>query len=82
MSTLEEHYIQGKIEGEKKGEENGKIKARAQDVLKILTKRFKHVPESISQSVNSYTDLIALDSLFEWALDCETLEEFKRELVH
>ncbi|MDR2704432.1 MAG: hypothetical protein LBC02_01510 [Planctomycetaceae bacterium] len=70
VSTMEELFTQG----EKKG--------KTQDVLKILTKRFKYVPESISQSVNSYTDLIALDSLFELAMDCETLAEFERELVH
>jgi hypothetical protein len=66
-----------RAEGEAKGEVRGRIK----DVLRILNKKFKKVPESILQSVNSYTDEIALDSLFESALDCETLEEFKRELV-
>jgi hypothetical protein len=70
MSILEEFLL----EGEKKN--------KIQYILKTLNKRFKKVPKSISQSVNSYTDLIALDSLFELALDCETLADFERELVH
>ncbi|MDR2704431.1 MAG: Rpn family recombination-promoting nuclease/putative transposase [Planctomycetaceae bacterium] len=82
VSTLEELFTQGKVEGKVEGKEEGKIESRVQDVLKILTKRFKYVPVSISQSVNSYTDLIALDSLFELAMDCETLAEFERELVY
>jgi hypothetical protein len=69
-STLEELFLKGKTE------------SKIQAVLKVLNKRFKKVPRSVSQSVNSYTDLIALDSLFELALDCETLAEFERELAH
>ncbi|MDR1141810.1 MAG: Rpn family recombination-promoting nuclease/putative transposase [Planctomycetaceae bacterium] len=74
VSTLEKHFV--------KGEKKGRIEGKIQDILKILDKRFGKVPESISQSINSYTDSIALDSLFELALDCETLAEFERELVH
>ncbi|MDR3197851.1 MAG: Rpn family recombination-promoting nuclease/putative transposase, partial [Planctomycetaceae bacterium] len=76
MSTMEELLLKGV----KKGVKKGKIESKTQDVLKILDKRFKKIPNSIVQSVNSYTDLIALDSLFELALDCKTLAEFEREL--
>jgi hypothetical protein len=72
-STMEELFVQGEKEGEKKG--------RILVILKILNKRFKKVPKSIVESVNSYTDSIALDSLAELALDCETLAEFERELA-
>ncbi|MDR0391987.1 MAG: DUF4351 domain-containing protein [Planctomycetaceae bacterium] len=73
-STLEEQYIKGIEEGEIKGE----IRA----ILVLLNKRFHKVPDSIVRSLNLYTDTIALESLGELALDCETLEEFERELVH
>jgi hypothetical protein len=82
MSTMEELFVQGEKEGRKKGIKKGEIKGRILVILKILNKRFKKVPKSIVKSVNSYTDTIALDSLAELALDCETLAEFERELVH
>ncbi|MDR0337915.1 MAG: Rpn family recombination-promoting nuclease/putative transposase [Planctomycetaceae bacterium] len=82
LSTLEEIFLEGKIEGKIEGKDEGKIESKIQDVLKILNKRFRKVPNSILQSVNSYTDLVALDSLFELALDCETLAEFELALAH
>ncbi|MDR2440378.1 MAG: Rpn family recombination-promoting nuclease/putative transposase [Planctomycetaceae bacterium] len=93
-STMEELFVQGEkegekrgeirgeIRGEKRGEKRGEIKGRILVILKILNKRFKKVPNSIVKSLNSYTDPIALDSLAELALDCETLTEFECELVH
>jgi hypothetical protein len=89
-STLGEQFLQGKKEGIKegikegktKGKKEGEIRGKAQSILKILDKRFKKIPRSISQSVNSYTDSIALDSLVELALDCKTLTEFKQALAH
>jgi hypothetical protein len=74
MSTLEEYFVNGA--------KKGAIESKIQDILKILTKRFEKIPKSISQPLSSYTDLIALESLFELALDCKTLAEFERELVH
>ncbi|MDR0611311.1 MAG: hypothetical protein LBG58_14475 [Planctomycetaceae bacterium] len=90
ISTLEEQFLQGKKEGMKEGKregikegkKEGKKDGTIQSVLKILDKRFKKIPHSISQSVNSYTDPVALDSLLELAIDCETLAEFERELAH
>jgi hypothetical protein len=86
MSTMEELFVQGEIEGKKEGriegKKEGEIKGRVLVILKILNKRFKKVPDSILRSINSYTDIIALDSLAELALDCETLAEFERELAH
>ncbi|MDR2345852.1 MAG: DUF4351 domain-containing protein [Planctomycetaceae bacterium] len=78
ISTLEKKFIQGIQEGIQEGIQKGKT----QDILKILNKRFKSVPDSVVQSLNSYTDIIALDSLFELALDCENLTEFEQALAH
>ncbi|MDR3197129.1 MAG: Rpn family recombination-promoting nuclease/putative transposase [Planctomycetaceae bacterium] len=65
-----------------KGIKEGKIEGKIADVLKILKSRFKKVPVSVTRAVESYTDLIALESLIDRALDCETLEEFKENLAH
>ncbi|MDR2346597.1 MAG: DUF4351 domain-containing protein [Planctomycetaceae bacterium] len=86
ISTLEKKIIQGIQlgikEGKKEGIKEGIQKGKTQAILKILNKRFKSVPDSVVQSLNSYTDLIALDSLFELAFDCENLTEFKQALAH
>jgi hypothetical protein len=74
MSTLEEQYVKGEI--------NGKIKTSVSMILKILNNRFRKVPDSIIRSLNLYTDLIALDSLAESALNCETLEDFEQDLAY
>jgi predicted transposase/invertase (TIGR01784 family) len=74
MSTMEELFTKGKLEG--------KLESEIKSVLTTLKKRFKIVPKSISQSVNSYKDPMALESLFELAMDCETLEEFEQGLAH
>ncbi|MDR1923516.1 MAG: Rpn family recombination-promoting nuclease/putative transposase, partial [Planctomycetaceae bacterium] len=71
-SVLAKNYLEGKAEGE--------IKAKADNVVKSLTIRFKKVPASVSKSVNSFVDLVALDSLFEYAITCNSIEEFKKEL--
>jgi hypothetical protein len=67
---MEKRYIEAKIED------------KIELVLKVLNKRFGNIPESISLALNSCQDPIALDSLFEWALDCETSEEFEWKLEH
>jgi predicted transposase YdaD len=94
MSTLEEWYTKGKLEGELKGRLEGELKGRLEsklegkiermirDILRLLNNRFHEVPESISHTVNSYTDLIALDSLFDRACECKTLTEFEEYLAH
>ncbi|MDR0391986.1 MAG: DUF4351 domain-containing protein, partial [Planctomycetaceae bacterium] len=81
-STLEEQYIKGIEEGEIKGERRGEIKGEIRMILKLLNKRFHKVPDSIVRSLSLYTDSIALESLGELVVDCETLEEFERYLAH
>jgi predicted transposase/invertase (TIGR01784 family) len=86
ISTLEKFFVQGKTEGKTEGKIEGKIEGKVEgkieDVLKTLKKRFGNVPESISQSVNSYQDPVVLDSFWELAMDCRTLTEFEQGLVH
>ncbi|MDR0610236.1 MAG: DUF4351 domain-containing protein [Planctomycetaceae bacterium] len=76
-STLEKMYIEGKLEGKLEGKIEGKIEG----VLRLLNNRFHKIPESVSHTVNSYTDLTVLDSLFDRAYECETLAEFEEYLV-
>jgi hypothetical protein len=72
---------QGKSEGLAEGLVEGEAKGKAEAVLKVLQKKFKRVPKQVEENVRSYTDLIALDSLLEQALDCQTINEFKEHLT-
>jgi predicted transposase YdaD len=77
-STMQELLQEGRKEGIKEGE----IKRQIQDVLKTLKVRFKRIPAATENAIKSYKDPIALESLFEQALVCETLSEFERDLAH
>ncbi|MDR2169418.1 MAG: hypothetical protein LBP59_04680, partial [Planctomycetaceae bacterium] len=72
---MKQGYIQGKKEGKKEGYKEGYIQGYNEECKKIvkkniiiILKRFhKRVPKDIQNSVNSYSDLIALESLFQRA---------------
>ena len=55
-------------------------KAKAESTLKILRSRFKNVPDEITRAVNAMNDPIALESLEDFALDCESLDDFAKSL--
>jgi hypothetical protein len=56
------------------------IKAKAESVLTVLRRRFKNVPQEIETAVLAMTDLIALESLLEHAIDSDTMDEFATSL--
>ena len=65
-------FQQGKLEGRVEGRVTEKIN----DIQKLLRFRFNPVPEEIVDELNGRTDLVALDSLFEVAYQCQSLDEF------
>lgn len=72
---------EGIAEGEERGKERGERTKAQQAVLRVLELRFKSIPTSIRKSVESYTDLIALDSLLQAAVECQSVKKFKESLV-
>ncbi len=77
MTSLADRFL---AEGEAKGEAIGIAKGKIEFLLTNLKIRFGELPEEIVESIRSYTDSIALQSLFEYSLRCQSLEEFKKEL--
>ena len=71
-SIIQEGIEIGKIEG--------KVEEKIKDILKLLHFRFDQVPGEITVELNGRTDLVALDSLFALAYQCETLDEFAKAL--
>ncbi|MDR2761596.1 MAG: hypothetical protein LBB88_03235, partial [Planctomycetaceae bacterium] len=79
---LDQGRVEGRKEGREEGREEGEIIRSKKNILSCLSKRFKHpVPRDIQDSVNSYSDLIALESLFQRSLDSDSLDEFREYLV-
>ena len=55
-------------------------KAKAESTLKILRLRFGNVPVEITKAINAMNDPIALTSLEDFAMDCESLDDFAKSL--
>lgn len=68
-------------EAREEGKEEGERTKAQQSVLRVLEFRFKKIAPSVRKSVESYTDLIALDSLLQTAVECQSVKEFKDFLV-
>jgi hypothetical protein len=58
------------------GEVRGKVQGKKETILDVLKGRFGSVPKSISDTVNDYSDLVALQSLSVLAGSCKSLDEF------
>jgi len=63
-----------------KGKVEGRVTEKINDIQKLLRFRFNPVPDEIVNDLNGRTDLIALDSLFEVAYQCQSLDEFSEAL--
>ena len=59
---------------------NATARAKAESTLKILRLRFRNVPDEITRAINAMNDPIALASLEDFALDCESLDDFTKSL--
>jgi hypothetical protein len=72
----------GEERGVRIGAELAALRVKKDVVLTCLSTRFKRaVPSDIRESVESYSDAVALDSLFQSALTCKSFSEFKKDLV-
>jgi predicted transposase/invertase (TIGR01784 family) len=60
--------------------EKGKAEGKAEAVLRVLRKKFKSVPVDIEEAVVAMSDLIALESLLDHAIDSVSLDEFATAL--
>ncbi|MDR3233867.1 MAG: hypothetical protein LBT46_09435, partial [Planctomycetaceae bacterium] len=63
------------------GREWGAIREKANAVITVLHTRFQSVPETVQKSIRSYSDLTALDSLLQAAVTCESIKDFRQNLI-
>ena len=77
IEEIKDSYI---LEGIEIGETKGRIEELIKKIVRLLQLRFNQVPGEITDELNSRTDLVALDSLFDLAAQCKTLDEFAKAL--
>jgi hypothetical protein len=71
-----EGEARGEAKGRADGEAKGEAKGRAEDVLRILERRFGPVPAALHGKVAAAPDLATLDRLFDLALAAASLDDF------
>ena len=72
--TIAEHFIQ---EGKEIGEKQGELKAKREDILRLLRFRFNDVPPAVEKKVKSIRRLDRLDALFEKAFTAKSISEIE-----
>ena len=73
MSTMVEYWRkEGKAEGEAKG--------KADTIVLILNSKFGFIPEELENRINQITDIERLNRLAKSILNCQSLEDFEKEL--
>ena len=66
--------------GEARGRALGKASGKAESILYLLRRRFGHTPKTVENAINRMQDIPVLDSYFELAFDCQSMEEFEAAL--
>jgi hypothetical protein len=77
LETIQNEWI---LQGFKDGRMEGELKGKVSATLLILRKKFGQVPQHIVESLNTRTDVIAMESLVVQAAMCSSLDEFEAAL--
>ena len=77
---IEQGIERGIEQGVERGIEQGAAQAKQAALLKLLQSRFYPVPENVINRITLIHNLFILDSLFERALNAETLDEIALQL--
>ena len=74
-------FAKGRQEGFEKGKADGKMESRAENIVRLLERRFnRKVPAALVKKIKAETELDQLDTWFDAAITSYSLEEFS-ELV-
>jgi hypothetical protein len=76
MMTLTEKW---KMEGLQQGLQQGLIKAKQEDIIKLINLEFGRVPEELEKLISDINDLEELDKLFTKVFLANSLEELLRD---
>ncbi|MDR2760982.1 MAG: hypothetical protein LBB88_00085, partial [Planctomycetaceae bacterium] len=70
--------LEGKLEGILEGQLAGEFKAKADDIIRFLTKRFEKSPPTnkLQEQIRDVRSIEKLDELFDFAITCNSIDEF------
>jgi hypothetical protein len=67
----------GRLEGERKGRNEAAVEARQQTLVRLLRKRFGHIPPGMVSAVKATTDVDQLDEWLDRFATARTLDELE-----
>jgi hypothetical protein len=70
----------GKKMGEKRGKADGMFAAKADDIIRVLTKRFELPPKKLQDQIRNVRSIEKLDELIDFAITCVSVGEFATAL--
>jgi predicted transposase YdaD len=80
MMTLTEKWkMEGLQQGLQQGIQQGLIKAKQEDILKLINLKFGRISEEVEKSILEISDLEELDKLFTKVFLANSLEELLRK---
>lgn len=77
---LKKGLKEGLKEGLQKGLQEGLVKAKQEDIIKVLEAKFGKLSKTINSKIKKINDLNKLEALLLEAVKSESLEEFKTKL--
>ena len=67
----------GEARGKAIGEERGIIKARQDDIIKLIRLKFEYIPETLVNRIKSINQIDQLDAIFESAVIAKTMDDIR-----
>ncbi|MGH2409513.1 MAG: hypothetical protein ACRDGS_03985 [Chloroflexota bacterium] len=80
VKVLGDQLEKGIQQGREEGREEGIAQARRQDILRVLTRRYTAIPESVAAQIQRMTDPDRLARMLDVAIDARSLDEFLQAL--
>jgi hypothetical protein len=76
-----QQFVQaGEKRGEKRGRANGMFAAKAEDIIRVLTRRFNIPPKQLQDEIRDVRSIEKLDELLDFAITCVSIGEFSTAL--
>ncbi len=67
----------GEQRGIEIGEQRGVVRAKREDILKVLYSRFDYVPDTLTRKIGRMRSLERLDSILMQALEVQSMEDIE-----
>jgi predicted transposase YdaD len=78
---LEKGLQQGLQQGLQKGLQQGIQQGYRKSLLDVLEFKFKTIPEKLLKTINDITDADTLSKLHHYAMECDSITEFKERML-